>query len=149
VGRGIGRVFLRLVAVGFALLSMGACEGKLFRNDHRITIDSPQKYSTVEQPLTVRWHAKEFEAPEDGHFLLFVDRDPQPPGRTIEYFHRNRLDIYRTDSTRFRIEAFTPHPGATGLDRNRHDVTVILVDSSGRRIGETAGFTQFIVRLRT
>lgn len=136
----------RLLALAVALVVLPACGGKLFRNDHRIEILQPRKYATVDQPLTVRWQAKDFAAPDDGHFLVLVDRDPMPPGETLTYFRRNRLDIYQVDATTFTVDVFTPHVGANSTERNRHDVTVVLLDRDGRRIGESAGFVEFTVR---
>ena len=135
---------LAFILIGTALST--SCGGKLFRNDHRVEILTPEKYATVAQPLTVRWHAKDFDPPDDGRFLVFVDRDPQPPGQTTAYFRRDRRDIHETTSTRLTIETFTPRPGANDSERNLHDVTVVLVDTRGRRIGESAGFVEFTVR---
>lgn len=139
-------LLVRVLAAATLLLMDVACGGKLFRNDHRIEILEPGKYATVSQPLTVRWRAKDFDPPTDGRFLVFVDRDPQPPGQTIAYFRRDRDDIYETSSARLVIQTFTPRPGANDTERNLHDVTVVLTDTEGRRVGESAGFVEFTVR---
>jgi hypothetical protein len=137
---------VRLAALCSVLLCVTGCGGKLFRNDHRIAILEPRKFATVDQPLTVTWRAKNFEAPSDGHFLVLVDKDPMPPGQTVAYFRRNRLDVYTVDEPRFTVDTFTAHTGGTKLERNHHDVTVVLLDRQGRRIGESAGFVEFDVR---
>jgi hypothetical protein len=137
---------VRLGAACLVLLALAGCSGKLFRNDHRIAIDTPHKFATVDQPLTVSWRAKNFTAPADGHFLVLVDRDPMPPGRTVAFFKRDRLNLYQVDDTSLTIDTFTPHTGGTKLERNHHDVTIVLLDTTGRRIGESAGFVEFDIR---
>ena len=127
------------------LLGSGCQSQLLFRNDHRITIVSPRDFSTVHAPVTIRWVTRDFSAPTDGHFVVFLDSDPQPPGETLNYFAGQSLQyVWTVDTTSFRIPHFPlVDPNAPKQEQEHHDVTVILVDRQGRRISETAGFVEF------
>ncbi len=129
-----------------AVLLGGGCQSQLlFRNDHRITIVSPADFSNVRGPVTIRWVTRDFSAPADGHFEVFLDRDPQPPGETLHYFAgQSLLDIWTVDTTSFLIPRFPlPDPAAPKQEQEHHEITVILVDGQGRRIGETSAFVEF------
>jgi hypothetical protein len=135
--------------IGVLLVSMLAttgCSDLLFRNDHRITITSPGSYATVGVPLTVTWTVRDFNAPNDGSFAVFLDRDPQPPGQTLDQFGGRPFDIFRVSQPSLRLDTVVPHHAADALERNQHDITVILLDRSGRRIGESQAFVEFNVR---
>ena len=135
--------------VAVLLVSMVAttgCSDLLFRNDHRISITSPGSYATVGVPLTVTWTARDFSAPGDGSYAIFLDRDPQPPGQTLAQFGGNPYDIFTSTQPRLTLQQIEPHQAADALERNQHDITVILLDRSGRRIGESQAFVQFNVR---
>ncbi|HEX6489025.1 MAG TPA: hypothetical protein VF137_09195 [Candidatus Dormibacteraeota bacterium] len=96
--------------------------------------------------MTIRWETRDFEAPADGHFEVFVDRDPQPPGESLQsYFSgQSQQYIWTTDQTTFRIPYFPlPDPNAPKQEQEHHMVTVIIVDPQGRRITETSGFVEF------
>lgn len=120
----------------------------LFRQDHRINIAYPGDFATVGQPLTIRWSARGFNAPVDGSYAVFVDRDPMPPGETVASFDRDsrHRNIYVLKSPRLTIAHLDPNAGGSDAERNHHDITVVLLDSAGRRVGESAGFVQFTVR---
>ena len=133
-----------LCAVG--ILSSG-CGPLLFRQDHRLTIQSPSDRSTVRAPLTIHWTARNFTPPTDGRFAVFLDRDPQPPGDSLDYFPKAQrtMGIFVVSSTSLRIDTFQRDFSLPKADQNRHDVTVILLDRNGRRVGESAAFAQFKV----
>ena len=138
-----------LCCVGIlATLAMTGCGNDLlFRNDHRITILSPANFDTVSQPLTVRWSARGFTTPTDGHFVAFFDLSPPSPGDTIDsYSPTDRQWIRTVDQTEVTAPPLPTDGTAPAAVRDHHEVTVILVDRSGRRIGETAGFVEFDVR---
>ena len=132
----------------FAVLVGSGCQTQLlFRNDHRITITTPSSFANVHKPLTIRWVTRDFTAPQDGHYEVFLDRDPQPPGESLHYFAGQSLQfIWTVDTTSFRVPYLPlPDPNAPQLEQEHHTVTVILVDTQGRRIGETSGFVEFYV----
>ena len=135
-------VRIRIAVMAFAVLVASACQPLLFRQDHRVAILSPAIYSTVGEPLTITWVVKDFSAPADGKFAVFMDRDPMPPGESIDYFDPgNRDSIFVLSASRLRIDLLNPQVGVDPAEINHHMVTVVLLDRSGRRIGEEAGFT--------
>ena len=141
-----------LVAVVVALLSSGcAVRGIAFRQDDRLSFVSPGDRDEVTLPVTVSWEVEDFDVPEDGSFAVFVDRAPQPPGKTLEWLARNddtcrpddgcpgeewfaQRDIYLTTETEHTIDRL---PARTDDRREMHEITVVLVDRDGRRVGET------------
>jgi hypothetical protein len=137
---------LRRALVLTLALSLTACGQYLFRQSDRLQIVSPRVYSTVREPLTVSWTVKDFSAPRDGSFALFIDRDPMPPGESLDYFARDDRDgIQVLDATSVRLPVLAQQVGVDPAERNHHDVTVVLLDRTGHRIGEYAGFTEFTV----
>lgn len=134
--------FLVLGAVTIAL--PGCADGYLFRNDHRVAIDSPTSFATVSQPFVVRWTAHDFQAPRDGRFAVLFDLAPPPPGGTLDDIPPlQRRFIRVVDSTEVEAPTFTKDTSTTGPLQDHHEVTVILLDPEGRRISETAGFVEF------
>jgi hypothetical protein len=138
---------LAIVTLGVLSSVLSGCaDGYLFRNDHRISIDSPGSFASVRQPLTVRWTAADFVAPRDGSFAVFFDRAPPPPGRTIGDIPPLEKRFVRiVDVTHVDAPAFTHDDTTTGPLQDHHEVTVVLLDRSGRRISETAGYVEFDV----
>ena len=122
----------------------------------------PHNRQKVTLPITVRWTVDQFNvtgptataAERAGYFAVLVDRSPQPPGQPLTWFARNdrscrrvatcrdtaylnRHDVYPTTDTTFPLSAVrAPPSGSKG--KNLHDVTVVLLDGTGRRLGETA-----------
>jgi hypothetical protein len=124
----------------------GCADGYVFRNDHRIAIDSPHSFASVHQPLTVSWSAPGFSAPRDGKFAVFFDLAPPPPGQTLGDIPPLQKRFVRVvDTTHVEAPAFTHDTSATGPLQDHHEVTVILLDPQGRRISETAGYVEFDV----
>jgi hypothetical protein len=147
---------LGLLVVLVALLPACGVSGLSFVQDERVTIDAPKDRSKVDLPLTVRWRAHDF----DGTYAVFVDRAPQPPGRTLAWLLRDdkvcaarpgcpdatylaERDIHPTTTTSITIDRL---PDTTRDERrDRHEVTIILLDRKGRRIGESAFTVEFEV----
>ena len=164
------RLGLALVAILGALVLMPACSTHVaFKQDHRLQFVYPRDRQKVTLPMTVRWTIDDFHVtgptpttlPKAGYFAVFVDRSPQPPGEALTWFARNdrsckrtptcpdtayfnRHDIYTTTDTTFALNVVkAPPSGSKGKDV--HDVTVVLLDGTGRRIGETAFNVSFEV----
>jgi hypothetical protein len=134
-----------------------------FRTDDRLHFSSPADRAKVEQPVTVSWHIRDFRVTEKGHgrpgddagfFAVFVDRAPVKPGQTLDavaggdpscerdprcpdetYLRQHR--VFATTSTSLKLPQI-----ANLADSNEkvqlHSITVVLLDSAGRRIGESA-----------
>jgi hypothetical protein len=93
---------------------------------------------------------------------VFVDQAPVPPGKTLAYVARNdnrckpaagcpdkeylaSKGVYTTATTALVIERLprdTAHPDR----RERHRAVVVLLNSAGERIGESAYEVAFDVR---
>ena len=159
------------MSAALSLLSSGCvAQGLAFRVDERVTIDAPKARSEVSLPVTVRWSVKDFQvvapgvggtASEDaGYFGVFVDRTPQPPGKTLAWVARKdrscrpsdgcpdaeylaARNIYSTSDTSITFEQL-PRPSDRDK-KERHNVTIVLLDAQGRRIGESAFYVDFIV----
>jgi hypothetical protein len=161
------------MAAGMAvLLALPACgtSGLNFREDKRLTIMSPRDRAKVRLPVTVTWRVRDFDVsgrdgqrrPDSGYFGIYVDRAPQPPQRTQAWLVRDdpncpnvkscstesylaQLSVYSTSEQRFTIDRL-PAP-TTNAPRRRelHDVTIVLLNGRGERIGESAFTLQFEV----
>jgi hypothetical protein len=135
-----------------------------FKQDKRIELVSPTNLSTVHLPFTIRWTTRDFRIqPPSGRvahdvrsFAVLVDRSPMPPGEGLRYFARGDSsclrtpgcpaaqylgdrNIFLTTNTTFRVQGLAdtrPHGRASTKDA--HDITIVLLDGSGRRIGEAA-----------
>ena len=144
--------------------------GLNFLQDQRVTITSPAERSQVELPVTVAWTVENFEVvgrdgsrrDDAGYFGLILDRPPPPPGRTQEWLVRDDLacnrdpecpneeylaqqGIYSTQETALSIENI-PDPNPRLERREFHQVTVVLLNGRGERIGESAFIIEFEVK---
>lgn len=147
-----------LVALGLAsaLLSSGCVRGDLnFKVDKRLSITSPREDDTVSLPFTLSWTMREPEA--GGQFGIFVDQAPLPPGKNLRELRQDDATcegdctlseylalrgVYTTNSTALDIKAFP----ATSDDDEAHRITVVLLDSQGTRLGESAWNVDFSVQ---
>jgi hypothetical protein len=139
-----------------------------FRLDDRVEIIEPSDREVVRIPIDIRWSVENFEitgpsqrADEDaGYFGLFVDGSPQAPGETIESLFADDescndvpgcpdeqflagRDIFKTTQTSFTIRNLPDTE--EGERRELHEVTIVLLDGRGRRIGESAYTVEFRV----
>ena len=155
-----------------AVLLLPACgiNGLSFRQDERVTIVFPQDRARVTLPFTVDWEVTEFQVvgetgstdPDQGYFGVIIDRDPQPPGETLAWFARDDTQcrpelgcpdedylatrrVFSTTATSFTVDVL---PDTERLEDRRelHELIVVLLDGSGRRIGEGAWAVEFEVR---
>ncbi len=142
-------------------LSGCATQGLAFRIDERLRFVAPEDRSTVQLPVTLDWEIKDFEVTgpggqardTEGYFGVFVDRTPMPPGKDLRWLARkdpgcrasdgcpdaeylNSRGVYTTTDTELVLDQL---PRTSDEDRReRHRVTVVLLDASGTRIGESA-----------
>lgn len=164
--RGPAGVRPALLAAAMAVAVSGCgvteLENLNFRVDDRLEITAPEPRSFVKQPFTVSWTMRDFtirapgSAPasrDAGYFAVFVDRTPIKPGQTLDAvasgdpacendpkcpdiaYLREQL-VYPTTKTSLRVP---PIPNGYGSDEiERHTITIVLLDTDGRRIGESA-----------
>jgi hypothetical protein len=150
--------------MGVLMIALGlsaACgvHGLGFVRDERIEIVRPRHRATVSLPLHVEWKATGLAVPAGGgSFGVFVDRAPQRAGATVESLfgeacpherdtnlcradYLRQRNVYATTSTAFTVEAV---PRLTGSQRRRlHEITIVILDANGRRVGEGSWSVQF------
>jgi len=152
-------------AIGLCLLGLlwGGCatNGLALRQDHRVRIVEPKDRSAASLPVEVTWTVSGFApGPGSGSFGVFVDRAPQRPGKTLTWLFRNasdcrvtaclddkylaRQNVFRTTGTSFEVERVA-HLSRSSR-RGFHEITIVLLDSDGLRVGEGAWSVQFKVR---
>lgn len=153
-----------VLAGAAAALALTGCHARLAA-DHRLKVTDPPDAAHVKGQVLVRWRAApSFRAvrfdgsrsPDRGEFALFVDRPPVAPGAHIESVadgdpgcralpscpDRSWLaahGVYLTTLTHLLVPALPAsggRPAGDGL--RRHHIVVVLLDGTGRRIGDTA-----------
>jgi hypothetical protein len=150
----------RFVISWLCLLVLPACsrlDGLAFREDTRVDVVTPRDRAKVTLPVTVRWASKA-TVPRYG---VFVDRSPMPPGKRLDWFARNdeacqgtagcpsteylaERNVFSTTGRSFTVERLLD----TQRDVQRrefHEVTIVLLDAGGRRMGESAWSVEFQV----
>lgn len=151
------------------LLSSCGVHGLNFRQDERLEITAPEDRAKVALPVTVTWRVRDFQITgpdrdsrlDAGYFGVYVDRAPQPPERTQAWLVRDdpncqtascatrsylaQQNVYSTSQQQFTVDRL-PAP-TTNAPRRRefHDVTIVLLNGRGERIGESAFTLQFEV----
>ena len=153
-----------------AVIATGACgvNGLSFKTDDRVDIVRPDDRAKVTLPATVSWTVKDFAVgPGRGAFGVFLDRSPQRSGKRLAWLFRGdksckgpdgkalcetadflaQRGVYQTDATHFTVEQVQK---LAGNERSRqfHELTVILLDRDGNRVGEGAWSVQFEVPKR-
>lgn len=156
------------------VLAVSACSVSdlQFTNDDRLTFTAPQSREVVAAPLTISWDMKDFEAtgldgssdPGRGAFVVFVDRAPMPAGKDLAWLARKDTSCARdprcpdVDYLADRGIHVTTEPRLTldvlprladGVGNEQHYVNVVLVDGTGRRIGESAWYRPFQSKRRS
>lgn len=126
-------------------LTTGCTDGLSFRQDDRLKIVSPLDGELVGEPVLVEWRMDPRPASVRG-FLIFVDRAPQPPGKSIEHFKPDdRSNIYESSTESVEIAAFESASSGPKNRRNRHRVLIVALDDRGRRIGEASDHVEIDV----
>lgn len=146
-----------------SLLSACDLSSLAFVKDERVRILEPEDQGDVTLPMTLWWDVEGFTvtgrngrtSPDAGYFAVFVDRDPIPPGKTLEWYAKeedscgdspcgtvkNLAHIYPTKKTSLTLKQLP----ADSRDRDveRHEAVIILLDGKGARIGESAFYVRF------
>jgi hypothetical protein len=146
----------------FALLLSGcSLSGLAFRQDDRLAIENLEDRSTIEIPYVLEFSfAGELGTGGIAGFGILIDWSPPPPGDTLAslldedpacvgpsgcpegYLARNRIIV--TTDTEFVVDN-VPVGSDREERRGYHELTIVLVDAEGRRVGETAAFVRFRV----
>jgi hypothetical protein len=148
----------RIWVVLAGLLAQGcAVSGLSFAQDRRVRIESPASNDTVELPFEVRWTARDFE----GTFVVLFDQSPMRPNQELRSLvpaddpcraepdcpnpeWLAERDIYVTSETSVLIDDL-PDERSSNRSSDRHQLTIVLLDGAGRRVGESVFVREFIV----
>ncbi|MGW1616743.1 hypothetical protein ACWCQZ_46625 [Streptomyces sp. NPDC002285] len=164
---------LGMLATALMTLAAGGCASPTdlsFTNDHRLRFTAPAHRALVDLPVELHWAMADFRvaAPgsevasrEAGYFALFLDRAPiKPSHKLAEVADSDREcrrdpqcpdEDYYADRGIFTTTRRSITLGSVpDLNTNEavqlHTITVVLVDTSGRRIGESAWHAEFKLR---
>lgn len=156
-----------VLIIGLVLtLATTACDATLTHDD-RITITAPSEGATVRLPVELDWSARDVTVTDPGdpdsggvYFAAFLDRPPLGPGQALvelverecaeanngcatrRYFEQR--GVYITDQPGLRITS-VPKGSEHREDAYLHTVTIVLMDSDHRRVGEAAWSRTFRV----
>lgn len=162
----IASSFKRLAGLGLALalvaLVTPACSAThfAFRADDRLRIVAPGTHQQAVLPVEVRWETSLPPKAAGGpSFAVFVDRAPVRPGQSLRavgddacrrdascpdaQYLRERY-VFLTDGHSVTVDTL-PQESSSARERaeGTHEATVVLIDSDGRRVGETAYVVEF------
>lgn len=155
-----------MVAIALAVLASGCgVHGLSFKADKRVHIVRPGDRDKVQLPVTIAWTVKDFGVgPGQGSFGVYLDRAPQPSGKTQAWLFRGnsgcrgpgaavcatedylaQQNVFRTTGTDFTVQQVAKLAGSQAR-RQLHEVNIVLLDAAGRRDGEGAWSVQFEVK---
>jgi hypothetical protein len=148
-----------VLAGATALLLVSGCSinGLSFVQDDRIEIMAPGANDRLGLPLEVEWTAANY----DGDYAVFFDRSPMKPGQSLlSLVSENDAcraepgcpdaqwladhQVYVTNMTTLRVEQLADRR-ENNRSEDRHEVVIVLLDESGRRVGESAFTNEFII----
>jgi hypothetical protein len=154
------------IAVGAAAtLALGGCSSLALRTDASLRFLQPRDHAQVAYPLRIRWRIdpQRFRAtgfdgtrdPRRGAFLVVVDRPPMAPGSDIDSLARSdrichvtphcpdkawleRHGVYVTTRKQLDLAALPAQGVRAAGALRRHEITIVLVNGRGVRVGESA-----------
>ena len=147
--------------------------GLQFETDNRLSIISPRQGELIGLPLTLGWTVEDFtidgEGPgpvsrDSGYFAIFVDRAPVRPGQSLravasgDYQCRHTpgcpnpsyladRGVFTTTVTSFTLTTVARLNNYQKVQL--HEAVIVLMNSAGQRIGESAWYVDFRLRLAT
>jgi hypothetical protein len=164
----LARTARRTAVAAAALVLTAGCglthvQDLSFRVDTRLHFVGLKDRAAVHLPLTIRWRMSDFtvaapgSAPPSrraGYFALFVDQSPIQPGQTLKAickadpFERGDANcptatylegrlVYPTTGDSVTLDSIPNVPGNKD-HKQLHTFVVVLMDTAGRRIGESA-----------
>jgi hypothetical protein len=157
----------------FALaLTTSGCATSLhgleFHNDKRLKITSPHENDLVSAPFTLHWTMRDFTIAgpgrgpvndDTGYFAIFIDRSPVKPGKTLAAVNKHdptcthsalcttksylaRKQVYTTTKDEYTLQSVADIL-SNKLSTQFHTATVILLNTAGERISESAWSVEF------
>ncbi len=168
----LSRAVVVAAAGALSLLGTGGCATSLhgleFHNDNRMKIVEPHQNELVANPVTLRWTMRDFTVAgpgagpvndDTGYFAVFVDRAPVKPGQTLAAVSKHtpscqHTTLCTTKSYLASEQVYTTTkdaitlPAIADLLNNQlstqyHTVTVVLMNTAGERISESAWSVEF------
>src|SRR5258708_27532494 len=128
----MGRTVARLGLMVMTIAAMSACTpgDLLLRQDHLVELESPRPYALVHLPVVVSWQVRAEVDPSVArrvdHFLVFLDRAPQPPRESRTYFAAGNLqNIYEVNRHSLRVDSLPAVAGPASPARATPDATLI------------------------
>jgi len=139
-----------------------AVHGLAFRADKRVTIVAPRDQQTVHLPFQLTW-TSQIPSSSSIEYAVFVDSHPMGPDQTIEDWIPSTDSCHHTPgcpnrqwleqrfvfiTTQHHVDlSLLPTLSTGGKDaQSTHNVTIVLLDKkTGRRLGESAFLTTFVV----
>ena len=161
----------RLLGIPAALVMLASSCGVsnlAFFTDSRLHFVSPKARSTARLPVTISWRISDFSvvppgtlpvSSRSGYFALFVDRAPMRPGQTVAAVADRQCrrtpgcvnagyladrGIYTSSQDSLTLNEIANLNSYQSVQT--HEVTVVVIDSAGRRIGESAWYLDFRMR---
>lgn len=161
----------RLLVLVACALALSGCrtDSLAFRNDLPVTIENPSHRERVSLPVVVELTTtrelveRQQGRPDLALFALFVDQEPMPVGRTLDWVARdddscrkapscpdirylNERAVFVTSSTSAEVDTVLTSPRGRELSDGLHQLTVVVLDEDGRRQGEPVASRQFFVQ---
>ena len=156
---------LLLTLTGCALAHPGSLQ---WRVDKRLHFLSPAARAKVGQPVTITWRMDNFHiAPlgsgpsskNTGYFAIFIDRSPMKPGKSLNAINKHdaacvdaavcttkdylaRKQVYTTTKDEFTVQDVSDIL-SNKLSTQFHTATLVLLNTAGLRIGESAWTIEF------
>lgn len=143
-----------------------------FKNDDRLSFETPEARHRVTAPVTVRWTMRDFSPTgldgstdhDRGVFAVFVDSAPMPVGKNLKWLFRSDngckhdarcpslqqladRGVHVTTDSSVVLDVL-PQVGE-GKGDEQHWVNVVLLDGTGHRIGESAWYLPFTSKRRS
>jgi hypothetical protein len=132
-----------------AVVGVGGCSGLEFKQDHRLSFIAPASDQLTRLPVTISWAMR---TSGDYHFGVFVDQQAIKVGHNIDSVlpdgtkpTRSLLaedNVYKTDQDHVTLR-IVPDVQYDKASRQRHAVTIVLLDAAGNRINESAWTREF------
>ena len=148
----------RAAALILAVLAVSSCAGVAELRGDQISITSPRELASVTLPLTVEWKAPDVPDGATG-YAVFVDNLPMEPGHGVRSLvdqacrlrrgcpdaaYLRTIGVYLTSDTKVVIPTLKTLGGlGSRVDQPAHQVTVVLVDKDGNRVGGYATTQSF------
>lgn len=148
------RPLLCVAVLALAAALLTSCSGLQFAQDASVKIVDPPSLATVATPVALRWTGR---APSGSSYAVFVDSLPVHPGQNLRSLagktcanapgcadraYLERHFVFLTEQDHVELDAL-PILGTPKSDPDMHTVTIVLVDSSWRRVGESAWSVTF------